>query len=191
MISAHRACAWAWVTGWSRACGSGPLLSEGPAPRPPLPPRLEWIVPRLFIHGFLSCKHLSHFVQVGKGGAASHRGPRPDAAGAGDAEPGSDRGLPRGQGGLGRRPGCPLPPTPALRNRLGAGCEHSLNTPLHCYCVPGRRMWASDAEIWGSSLAGQEVTSCCGLQEAGLRWAPLGGPRLLGLELWSLEGTQD
>ena len=122
------------MTGRNGASRSGPLLSEGPAPRPPHP-WLECIFLRLFIHGFISHKHLSHFVRVGRGGAGSHRGPRLDSVRAGGAEPGSDsskdRGLPRAQGGLGRRPGCPWLPTPALRSRLGPGHESSLNTSLH------------------------------------------------------------
>ena len=148
VITAHRACAWGWMTGRNGACGSGPLLSEGLAPHPPHP-WLECIFLRLFIHGFIPHKHLSHFVGVGSGGAVSHRGPRLDSVRAGGAEPGSDsgkdRGLPRGQRGLRRRPGCPWLPAPALRSHLGPGHESSLNTPLHYCCVPGRWMWASGA----------------------------------------------
>ena len=88
-------------------------------------------------------------VGVGSGGAVSHRGPRLDSVRAGGAEPGldsgKDRGLPRGQRGLRRRPGCPWLPAPALRSHLGPGHESSLNTPLHYCCVPGRWMWASGA----------------------------------------------
>ena len=91
VISAHRACVRGWGMGQSGGCGSGPLLSEGPAPRPPSHP----------------CKNVSSCVCSFTGSYPTSicrafcgwggEGLRPTegqglTARAGDAEPGSDSG---------------------------------------------------------------------------------------------------
>lgn len=102
VTSAHRACAWAWVTGWSRACGSGPLLSGRACPTSSsFHPRLAGLpVRRLLSHGFLSLQ-ASVTLCAGWGREVLHPGQRAEAwmlPEQGTQSQACDRGLPCGQG---------------------------------------------------------------------------------------------
>ena len=118
-----------WSEG-SRPGGAGQGRTEPVGPEPSCPkglPSSSRPIPGLGVSSFICSFIGSHptgiqrallRARAGWGGedTGSNRGPRPDTAPAGEAEPGpeggKDRGLSCGESGLGRRPGRPLLPYP-------------------------------------------------------------------------------
>lgn len=139
--------------GQNGACGSGPLLSVGPAPRPPFP-SLAWVYLPSSVHS------LARIPQASSGLCSGHtRGGEGRVLG-----PTEGQGLTLPQQGrqsqarrVARTEACPVErgaweggragpccPTPALRCHTCPGCDDSLNAPVALPSCP----WLAGCELW-------------------------------------------